>query len=68
MDALSRVLNTETISFGNLCVGRIDLHEHFTVIRWAVEQKLSMKSLRTKFIYADKTIVMEPKRTMPAIS
>ena len=65
MDNLSRVINTENVSFGNLCVGRIDLHEHFTVVRWAVEQKLSMsmKSFRTKLTYADKTIVVEPKRT-----
>ena len=65
MDNLSRVINVENISFGNLTIGRIDLHEHFTVVRWAVEQKLSMsmKSFRTKLTYADKTIVVEPKRT-----
>ena len=63
MDALTRVIHTEKVSFGNLTVGRIDLHEHFTVVRWAVEQKLSLKALRTKLVYSDKTIVMEPKQS-----
>jgi hypothetical protein len=63
MDALSKILQTETISFGNLTIGRIDLHEHFTTVRWAVDQKLSLKALRTKLVYSDKTIVMEPKQS-----